>query len=250
MINMRRKTKKLLVLFLAFALIFLTGASVSAYDIATDATTDISQSRQFLKDRNASDKMLDNLDFIYDYCKKIGIDPTIVVAISSIETGYGKSHLFVSYNNPGGIKARGGWEKFDTVEDGYRYMIRLLATYAGLINKDSWLYGKATTTQQLGNYYWVENGCDHGYHKQLTRQIKTIQSYKVKKAKTKTIKKESLELTNSKETGNKNAIDIIDNIINRKEHSHNNALRKILNRSNNHKKNGSSLDLIYNSLKK
>lgn len=67
---MRRKTKKLLVLFLAFALIFLTGASVNAYDIATKATTDVFQSRQFLKDRNASDKMLDNLDFIYDYCKR------------------------------------------------------------------------------------------------------------------------------------------------------------------------------------
>ena len=169
-------TKKILILFIAFILTFLSCGSSNAYDIATKATTDISQARQFLTDRHASKKMMDSLDFIYDYCAEIGIDPTLVVAISSIETGYGKSNLFVNYNNPGGIKARSGWKRFDTIEDGYRYMIRLLATYAGLINENSWLYGKATTTQQLGNYYWVENGCDRGYHSQLTRQIKTIQS--------------------------------------------------------------------------
>ena len=241
---MKRKTKKLLVLFLAFMLIFLTGVSSNAYDIATKATTDISQSRQFLEDRNASKKMLNSLEFIYDYCDEIGIDPTLVVAISSIETGYGKSNLFVNYNNPGGIRARNGWQRFDTIKDGYRYMIRLLATYAGLVNKGSWLYGKATTTQQLGNYYWAENGCDHGYHNQLTRQIKTIQSYKVIKPK----KEKSKEIKKAKDTGNKNAKDIIDTIVERKK-SPTNIIKDILNRKNS-KKNGSSLDLMYNSLKK
>ena len=241
---MKRKTKKLLVLFLAFMLIFLTGVSSNAYDIATKTTTDISQSRQFLEDRNASKKMLNSLEFIYDYCDEIGIDPTLVVAISSIETGYGKSNLFVNYNNPGGIRARNGWQRFDTIKDGYRYMIRLLATYAGLVNKGSWLYGKATTTQQLGNYYWAENGCDHGYHNQLTRQIKTIQSYKVIKSK----KEKSNGIKKAENTGNKNAKDIIDTIVERKK-SPTNIIKDILNRKNS-KKNGSSLDLIYNSLKK
>ena len=223
-------TKKILILFIAFILTFLSCGSSNAYDIATKATTDISQARQFLTDRHASKKMMDSLDFIYDYCAEIGIDPTLVVAISSIETGYGKSNLFVNYNNPGGIKARSGWKRFNTIEDGYRYMIRLLATYAGLINENSWLYGKATTTQQLGNYYWVENGCDRGYHSQLTRQIKTIQSYKV----IKNTKKDSKDIIDKTIKNKKTSTSIINDILKRKSN----------------KNNTNSLDLIYNSLKK
>ena len=237
-------TKKILILFIVFILTFLSCGSSNAYDIATKATTDISQARQFLTDRHASKKMMDSLDFIYDYCAEIGIDPTLVVAISSIETGYGKSNLFVNYNNPGGIKARSGWKRFDTIEDGYRYMIRLLATYAGLINENSWLYGKATTTQQLGNYYWVENGCDRGYHSQLTRQIKTIQSYKVIKI----AKKETKEVKEDKKEGNKNSKDIIDKAMDNKK-TPTSIINDILKRKSD-KDNTSSLDLIYNSLKK
>ena len=237
-------TKKILILFIAFILTFLSCGSSNAYDIATKATTDISQARQFLIDRHASKKMMDSLDFIYDYCAEIGIDPTLVVAISSIETGYGKSNLFINYNNPGGIKARSGWKRFDTIEDGYRYMIRLLATYAGLINENSWLYGKATTTQQLGNYYWVENGCDRGYHSQLTRQIKTIQSYKVIKI----AKKKTKEIKEDKKEGNKNSKDIIDKAMDNKKTS-TSIINDILKRKSN-KNNTNSLDLIYNSLKK
>ena len=236
--------KKILVLFLVFILVFLSCDSSNAYDIATKATTDISQSRQFLTDRNASKEMIDSLEFIYDYCAEIGIDPTLVVAISSIETGYGKSNLFRNYNNPGGIKARRGWKRFDTLEDGYRYMIRLLATYAGLINENSWLHGKATTTQQLGNYYWVENGCDRGYHSQLTRQIKTIQSYKVIKI----AKKKTKEIKEDKKEGNKNSKDIIDKAMDNKK-TPTSIINDILKRKSN-KNNTNSLDLIYNSLKK
>ena len=236
-------TKKILILFIAFILTFLSCGSSNAYDIATKATTDISQARQFLTDRHASKKMMDSLDFIYDYCAEIGIDPTLVVAISSIETGYGKSNLFVNYNNPGGIKARSGWKRFDTIEDGYRYMIRLLATYAGLINENSWLHGKATTTQQLGNYYWVENGCDRGYHSQLTRQIKTIQSYKVIKI----AKKKTKEIKEDKKEGNKNSKDIIDKAMDNKK-TPTNIINDILKRKSN-KNNTNSLDLIYNSFK-
>ena len=237
-------TKKILILFIAFILTFLSCGSSNAYDIATKATTDISQARQFLTDRHASKKMMDSLDFIYDYCAEIGIDPTLVVAISSIETGYGKSNLFVNYNNPGGIKARSGWKRFDTIEDGYRYMIKLLATYAGLINENSWLYGKATTTQQLGNYYWVENGCDRGYHSQLTRQIRTIQSYKVIKI----AKKKTKEIKEDKKEGNKNSKDIIDKAMDNKK-TPTSIINDILKRKSN-KNNTNSLDLIYNSLKK
>ena len=151
-----------------------------------------SQAYACMKDRHASKEFLDDIDFIYDYSSELGIDPSIIVAISAIETGYGKSHLFVVFNNPGGIKGNHGWQRFTTTKDGYKHMINLMATYAGIINRHSYLFNKAPTTEQLGNYYWVENGCDAGYHKQLTRMIKIMQNYPIKESEKKITSKTKL----------------------------------------------------------
>ena len=163
---------------------FSSGAYAYPITYNNAPLVDKSQTIQFLKDRKASKKMLDCVDFVYEYAESKGIDPSIIMAMSSIEAAYGKSRLFIYNNNPGGIKTRNGWAHFDTIEDGYRYMINLLATYAGTNNNTtSYLYGKAKTTQQLGNYYWVENGCDAGYHRQLTIQIENMRSYPIIKEK-------------------------------------------------------------------
>ena len=216
--------KKLIVFVMAIIMCIVFSSGAYAYPITyNDAPLiDKSQTVQFLKDRNASKKMLDCIDFVYEYAESKGIDPSIIMAISSIETGYGKSRLFVYNNNPGGIKARNGWARYDTAKDGYRAMINLLATYAGTNNNTgSYLYGKATTTQQLGNYYWVENGCDSGYHRQLTRQIEKMRSYPI--IEEKPIKKPVvLEQPQKKSTSHKrqhSGADIIFDILDNKEHS-------------------------------
>ena len=216
--------KKLIVFVMAIIMCIVFSDGVYAYPITyNDAPLiDKTQTVQFLKDRNASKKMLDCVDFVYEYAESKGIDPSIIMAISSIETGYGKSRLFVYNNNPGGIKARNGWARYDTAKDGYRAMINLLATYAGTNNNTgSYLYGKATTTQQLGNYYWVENGCDAGYHRQLTRQIEKMRSYPI--IEEKPIKKPVvLEQPQKKSTSHKrqhSGADIIFDILDDKEHS-------------------------------
>lgn len=216
--------KKLIVFVMAIIMCVTFSGDAYAYPITyNDAPLiDKSQTVQFLKDRNASKKMLDCIDFVYEYAESKGIDPSIIMAISSIETGYGKSRLFVYNNNPGGIKARNGWARYDTAKDGYRAMINLLATYAGTNNNTgSYLYGKATTTQQLGNYYWVENGCDSGYHRQLTRQIEKMRSYPI--IEEKPIKKPVvLEQPQKKNTSHKrqhSGADIIFDILDDKEHS-------------------------------
>ena len=216
--------KKLIVFVMAIVMCIVFSSGTYAYPITyNDAPLiDKSQTVQFLKDRNASKKMLDCVDFVYEYAESKGIDPSIIMAISSIETGYGKSRLFVYNNNPGGIKARNGWARYDTAKDGYRAMINLLATYAGTNNNTgSYLYGKATTTQQLGNYYWVENGCDSGYHRQLTRQIEKMRSYPI--IEEKPIKKPVvLEQPQKKSTSHKrqhSGADIIFDILDDKEHS-------------------------------
>ena len=216
--------KKLIVFVMAIVMCVTFSGGAYAYPIIyNDAPLiDKSQTVQFLKDCKASKKMLDCVDFVYEYAESKGIDPSIIMAISSIETGYGKSRLFVYNNNPGGIKARNGWARYDTAKDGYRAMINLLATYAGTNNNtSSYLYGKATTTQQLGNYYWVENGCDSGYHRQLTRQIEKMRSYPI--IEEKPIKKPVvLEQPQKKNTSHKrqhSGADIIFDILDNKEHS-------------------------------
>ena len=216
--------KKLIVFVMAIVMCIVFSSGTYAYPITyNDAPLiDKSQTVQFLKDCKASKKMLDCIDFVYEYAESKGIDPSIIMAISSIETGYGKSRLFVYNNNPGGIKARNGWARYDTAKDGYRAMINLLATYAGTNNNtSSYLYGKATTTQQLGNYYWVENGCDSGYHRQLTRQIEKMRSYPI--IEEKPIKKPVvLEQPQKKNTSHKrqhSGADIIFDILDNKEHS-------------------------------
>ena len=211
--------KKLVVFVIAIITCIVFSDCTYAYPIIyNDAPLiDKSQTVQFLKDRNTSKKMLNCIDFVYEYAESKGIDPSIIIAISSIETGYGKSRLFVYNNNPGGIKARNGWAHYDTAKDGYRAMINLLATYAGTNNNTaSYLYGKAKTTQQLGNYYWVENGCDAGYHKQLTRQIEKMRSYPIIKEPVITKK---FQKKNDSHKRQRSGVDIIFDILDDKEHS-------------------------------
>lgn len=188
-------SKKILVIILFIAMFLLCTSSSMAYPLSYsgEPLIDKSQAEQYLKDRHASKKMLNCLDFIYDYAEEVGIDPSEIVAMSAIETGFGKSHLFVAYNNPGGIKSShtsNGWAHYKTAKDGYKGMINLLATYDGLINKKSYLYGLSKTTEGLAGIYWTNYGNDLGYHKQLSKVIETMRSYPIKK--TKAIKKQEI----------------------------------------------------------
>ena len=173
--------KKLVTLCLSVLLAII--AYINAYAnmpvIACPNNTTPEQAVAFLNDRNASNKMIDCIPFIYEYCEEVGIDATIIVGISSIETGYGKSRLFVRNNNPGGMKARRGWMKFDTPKDGYRYMINKIATMAGVRKSKSFYYNSCYYVRDLGNVYWVENGCDRGYYHNLVLQMNKIASYEI-----------------------------------------------------------------------
>lgn len=174
--------KKLLIFILSIilALIVRDIAKAEEMIIATKNTTTKEQAIAFLEDRNASKEMIDCIPFIYEYCEEVGIDATIIVGISSIETGYGKSNLFIHNNNPGGMKARKGWMKFNTLEDGYRTMINKIATMAGVRESSSFYYNSCYYVSDLGNVYWVENGCDRGYYNNLISQMNKIISYDTK----------------------------------------------------------------------
>ena len=192
-----KKKKRLFALFLCVAMLLpVSGYSERKPVIATENTTTPYQAEQFLKDRNATQEMINCVDFVYDYCEKVGIDATLIIAQSSIETGYGKSRLCRKYNNVGGMKAsRGGWMKFNSLKDGYRAMINKIAVMAGVRKSSAYYFNSCYYIEDLGNIYWVENGCDYGYYNMLVGQMNRIKSYrryvkkKVNKPKKQTITK-------------------------------------------------------------
>lgn len=192
-----KKKKRVFALFLCVTMLLpISGYSERKPVIATESTTTPYQAEQFLKDRNATQEMIDCVDFVYDYCEKVGIDATLIIAQSSIETGYGKSRLCRKYNNVGGMKAsRGGWMKFNSLKDGYRAMIDKIAIMSGVKKSSSYYYNSCKYIEDLGNIYWCENSVDYGYYNTLVGQMNRIKSYrkftkkKVNKPKKQTITK-------------------------------------------------------------
>ena len=223
--------KKLWYIILSLILALILHDITDAYSpiIATDNTTTAEQAIEFLKDRNATKSMLDCVSFIYDYCEEVGIDATIVIGISSLETGYGKSNLFIRNNNPGGMKARRGWMKFDTLEDGYRAMINKIAVMAGVRESKSFYYNTCYYVRDLGNIYWVENGCDRGYYNNLISQMNKIASYEVINEESKKeiiVEKEERKLTPKEyimsfKSKKGNGMKLIDDILRRDDNENN-----------------------------
>ena len=205
-----------LCLFVLLTIITYVNAYADMPIIACPNNTTPEQAMAFLKDRNASKEMIDCVPFIYDYCNEVGIDATIIIAISSIETGYGKSNLFINKNNPGGMKARKGWMKFDTLEDGYRAMINKIGAMAGARESNSFYYNTCYYVKDLGNIYWVENGCDRGYYKNLIVVMSKISSYEIKDKKDKKDKKTKTVIEEHIDNHNKTVKDNIIDIINKK----------------------------------
>lgn len=66
-------------------------------------------------------------ELIIEKCNEVGIDSSIPVAISKLETGYYTSNAHNNYNNPGGImtKVNGSYELkyFNTIEEGVNYFV-------------------------------------------------------------------------------------------------------------------------------
>lgn len=233
--------RMLMAVALSLALIFTSCFQCDAYSITLkDKNEPIIKQEQAiacLKAHNANPKMIKAVPFIYEYATKVGVDPGLVIAMTSIETGWGKSRLFRYNNNTGGLKGKGGWQKFNTPEDGYRAHINLLATYAGLMNKHSWLYGYSKTTEGLAGMYWTNSGNDYGYHDQLTAMIKLYQRYPINN-KNKEENKNKSNITTSKkiedinkkeENGNTeddSALSIINNILD-KDSTHKSAIDMI-----------------------
>ena len=236
-----KKKKRIFTLFLCVAMLLpISGYSERKPVIATENTTTPYQAEQFLKDRNATQEMIDCIDFVYDYCEKVGIDATLIIAQSSIETGYGKSRLCRKYNNVGGMKAsRGGWMKFNSLKDGYRAMINKIAVMAGVRKSSAYYFNSCYYIEDLGNIYWVENGCDYGYYNMLVGQMNRIKSYR-RYVKKKVNKPKKQTITNKKTRKNK--------IIIKAQPKKQSAKDYLMSFTKRKKKSG--MELIYGAIKK
>lgn len=205
--------KKIFTLFLCALMVLLPCSSYASKPIiATDNTSTPYQAKVFLYNRNTSKKLMGCVDYIYEYCDKVGIDATLVIAMTSIETGYGKSHLFRSYNNPGGLKATHGWMRFKNIKDGYKAMIDKLAVMSGVRKSNTYYFNSCHYIQDLGDMYWVENGCDNGYYHMLLKQMHRITSIEDKTPKEKKSKKEKHEGVTVRRTNTKTNKKIIDKL--------------------------------------
>ena len=235
-----KKKKRVFALFLCVTMLLpISGYSERKPVIATENTTTPYQAEQFLKDRNATQEMINCVDFVYDYCEKVGIDATLIIAQSSIETGYGKSRLCRKYNNVGGMKAsRGGWMKFNSLKDGYRAMINKIAVMAGVRKSSAYYFNSCYYIEDLGNIYWCENSVDYGYYSMLCKQMNMIKSYK--KYHNKKVNKPKKQSLNKKKPSKKVTIKPI-----KKKQS---AKDYLMSFTKGKKKNG--MELIYGAIKK
>ena len=232
--------KRLFALFLCVAMLLpISGYSDKKPIIATKSTTTPYQAEQFLKDRNATQEMINCVDFVYDYCEKVGIDATLIIGISSIETGYGKSNLCRNNNNPGGMKARRGWMRFKSLKSGYKAMIDKIAVMSGVKKSNSYYYNSCKYIEDLGNIYWCENSVDYGYYSMLCKQMNSIKSYK-KYVKKKVNKPKKQIITNKKTRKNK--------IIIKAPPKKQSAKDYLMSFTKRKKKNG--MELIYGAIKK
>ena len=235
-----KKKKRVFALFLCVAMLLpISGYSERKPVIATENTTTPYQAEQFLKDRNATQEMINCVDFVYDYCEKVGIDATLIIGISSIETGYGKSNLCRNNNNPGGMKARRGWMRFKSLKSGYKAMIDKIAVMSGVKKSNSYYYNSCKYIEDLGNIYWCENSVDYGYYSMLCKQMNSIKSYK-KYVKKKVNKPKKQIITNKKTRKNK--------IIIKAPPKKQSAKDYLMSFTKGKKKNG--MELIYGAIKK
>lgn len=74
--------------------------------------------------KNLNGVLSGKADFFAETCKKYGVDPYLAAAISAWETGHGTSSLAVNNNNVGGMRYRGQWLYYDTIEAGIEAFIK------------------------------------------------------------------------------------------------------------------------------
>ena len=100
---------------------------------------------------------------------------------------------------------------------------------AGVRESKSFYYNTCYYVRDLGNIYWVENGCDRGYYNNLISQMNKIASYEVINEEPKKeiiVEKEERKLTPKEyimsfKSKKGNGMKLIDDILRRDDNENN-----------------------------
>ena len=145
-------------------------------------TTTEDQCKQWMLDHDVDQEFIDLIPYIYNRCAEVGVDPTLVVSQSALETAYFTSGVLRTYHNTAGIKDRSNANRYayyETYKDGFNAQICHLALYAGNPQEEyyysSRLDGWVTTVEGLAGT-WAE---DLYYANKLKNIMANIQHYEV-----------------------------------------------------------------------
>lgn len=146
-----------------FVMIFFSGAGVQEKIESTENSSSISHLaycskdgevdmgawNSFVTNQKMSGALKNYGDYILSYSQEKGVDPVLVMAIMTLETGYGTSDALIYNNNPGGnMDPKTNWEtlmSFRTMEDGINFTINNIARLV--------LQEGLVTIEDLGNVY-------------------------------------------------------------------------------------------------
>lgn len=209
-------------LVILFTIIFSFN-NIYAQNILSSPTSTESQCVQWLKDKNAEKELIDLVPFIFKESVIANVDPTLVIAQTSLETNYFKSEVCKTYKNTAGIKSRYNssiYAKYESYEEGLKAQIAHLALYSG--NPQSWYYykpwvdGIVTKIEELSGV-WAE---DENYSKKILQMMNEICSYEsecvsITEVKPKHFNKTNkiYEILNRKNNYSPRGIDIINRIL-------------------------------------
>lgn len=150
--------------------------------IMNNPTVDYEQIVKWAENNGASEEYMKNIPYIWEQCKKKGVDPVVVATQCALETNFMRSELFKKSNNTAGMKETSNtYQTFNSVQEGLDAQIDHLMLYAGAIQKDSWLCGWCKTVEELTGT-WAE---DSQYSKKLLTMINDIKNTKISKKESK-----------------------------------------------------------------
>ena len=143
---MTRVLKKIIVFLIILSLSFcfvspINSTTITNYSIMNDPTSSKQQIIQWAKNRNCNELFISWIDMAYDIAEDYGVDPTVLIAQTAIETGFGEFGGVIdsSYHNTAGIKTTNGVSnyipnahmKFDTWRQSFIAQAQHLRLYAG-----------------------------------------------------------------------------------------------------------------------
>lgn len=217
---------------LCIILIFIPNVSFADTDIISKPRSTEEQCKQWMIDNDVEQEFIDLLPYIFKRCTEIGIDPTVVIGQSALETGYFTSYNLRKNHNTAGIKSRSNTNKYayyESYKDGFDAQINHLALYAG-IPQEGYYYshrldGWVTTVEGLTGT-WAE---DRYYANKLNSIISAIQHYEVEEIKE--VEAEEIEIVEEHIEDipiKKRPLDIIKNILS-KNKKQSKAVKLLLN---------------------